>query len=156
MTKKKDQTQLDPQIEQLQNQVNELDLKYKRALADYQNQEKRTVAARINAAKFANEQLLTSLLPVLDDLARAQAHLKDPGLGHILNTLQATLKDFGLASFSPQGEPFDPLTMECVEVVTGPKDQVVSVSQQGFKLEDKIIRPAKVTVGNQPQEVIKN
>jgi len=45
------------------------------------------------------------------------------------------------------GEPFDPVTMECVEQADGPKDQVVEVVSNGYKLGDRVIRPAKVKVG---------
>ncbi len=135
------------QINELKEQVASLDDKYRRALADYQNQEKRSVLNRQIAIKFANEQLLTDLLPIFDDLNRAQSHLNDAGLGHVINSLATTLKNYGLVSFSPQGEVFEPLTMECVEVVEGEQDQVVTVSQVGYKLDEKVLRPAKVTVG---------
>lgn len=132
----------------LKEQVALLDDKFKRALADYQNQEKRHQAQKTALAKFANEALLDKILPVLDDLERAQAHLKDAGLGHVLKTFHQVLASEGLSIIESDRADFDPDTMDCAEVVAGEKDKVVKTVTRGYRLFDKILRPAKVEVGN--------
>ena len=132
----------------LKEQVALLDDKFKRALADYQNQEKRHEAQRSLLAKFANEVLLAKILPVLDDLERAQSHLKDAGLGHVLKTFHQVLASEGLSVIDSDNADFDPATMDCAEVVAGPKDKVVKTASRGYHLYDKILRPAKVEVGS--------
>ena len=131
----------------LKEQVALLDDKFKRALADYQNQEKRHEAQRLLLAKFANEDLLAKILPVIDDLERAQNHLNDAGLGHVLKTFHQVLASEGLSVIDSDNADFDPATMDCAEVVAGPKDKIVKTVTKGYRLYDKILRPAKVEVG---------
>src|SRR5262245_19353663 len=106
MTKK---SILDPRIAKLEEQIKNLDDQFKRVLDDYQNQEKRDNSQRIQIIKLANESLLQKLLPIIDDLERAQAHLKDPGLSHVLKNFQGALTEEGLTVFDPLGQAFDPL-----------------------------------------------
>ena len=65
--------------ESLKSQMADLDDKFKRLLADYQNQDKRHTAQKSAIYKLANETLLDKIIPVLDDLERAQGHLNDSG-----------------------------------------------------------------------------
>lgn len=132
----------------LKEQVALLDDKFKRVLADYQNQEKRHQAQKTALAKFANEALLDKILPVLDDLERAQSHLQDAGLGHVLKTFHQLLVSEGLSIIESDQADFNPDTMDCAEVVAGPKDKVVKTVTRGYRLFDKVLRPAKVEVGN--------
>lgn len=132
----------------LKEQVALLDDKFKRVLADYQNQEKRHEAQKSLLAKFANESLLDKILPVVDDLERAQGHLQDAGLGHVLKTFHQLLVSEGLSVIESDQADFDPATMDCAEVVAGEKDKVVKTASKGYRLFDKVLRPAKVEVGN--------
>ncbi|MEK7525100.1 MAG: nucleotide exchange factor GrpE [Patescibacteria group bacterium] len=132
----------------LKEQIASLDDKFKRALADYQNQEKRHEAQRSLLARFANEALLDKILPVLDDLERAQNHLKDAGLGHVLKTFHQVLASEGVTVIESDNTDFDPATMDCAEAVAGEKDKVVKTIAKGYRLFDKILRPAKVEVGD--------
>lgn len=125
----------------------ELESRLLRALADYQNLERRQVVDRQNLVKYANQNLLTDLLPLLDDLDRAQAHLQDKGLQIVLDHFNKFLSDQDVTEIKAEGQMFDPLTMDCSEVVTGEKDQVVSVSSRGYLFSDKVLRPARVSVG---------
>ena len=131
----------------LKDQIAFLDDKFKRALADYQNQEKRYESQKSLLAKFANETLLTQILPVVDDLERAQSHLQDAGLGHVIKTFHQILASEGVSIIESDQADFDPATMDCAEVVAGPKDKVVKTASRGYRLYDKILRPAKVEVG---------
>ncbi|MEK7064730.1 MAG: nucleotide exchange factor GrpE [Patescibacteria group bacterium] len=132
----------------LKDQIAFLDDKFKRALADYQNQEKRYEAQKSLLAKFANETLLTQILPVVDDLERAQSHLQDAGLGHVIKTFHQVLASEGVSIIESDQADFDPATMDCAEVVAGPKDKIVKTITKGYRLFDKVLRPAKVEVGD--------
>ncbi|MBM3205866.1 nucleotide exchange factor GrpE [Candidatus Shapirobacteria bacterium] len=125
----------------------ELESKWKRALADYHNLEKRIVKEKESFVKFSNAQLLQSLLPVLDDFERAEEHLKDQGLSLAINKLKEVLKNEGVLEIKAQGEEFNPELMEVVEMIVGPKNKVVEVSNKGYFLDEKVLRPAKVKVG---------
>ncbi|OIN89495.1 nucleotide exchange factor GrpE [Candidatus Beckwithbacteria bacterium CG22_combo_CG10-13_8_21_14_all_01_47_9] len=119
----------------------------KRALADYQNLTKRVEAERLEFVKYVLEQFLAKLLPVVDALEAASTHLKDQGLGLALQQLKTVLAEEGVKEMSLINQPFDPKTAECVEIIPGKKDQVVSVTQKGYLLNDKVLRPARVKVG---------
>jgi len=134
--------------ESLKNEVLSLNEKLVRTLADYQNQEKRHQSQRSQIIKLANESLIYQLLPILDDLERAQAHLNDQGLGHVIKQFIKTLDEEGVKVVDPIGLDFDPITMDCAEVVEGPKEKVVKTILKGFTYADKTLRPAKVEVGN--------
>lgn len=145
---------LHKEISALKKRVIHLDDKFRRALADYQNQEKRHQAQKTALAKFANEALLDKILPVLDDLERARAHLQDAGLGHVLKTFHQILASEGLSIIESDQADFDPATMDCAEVVAGPKNKVVKTVSKGYRLFDKVLRPAKVEVGDgSPTEI---
>lgn len=120
----------------------------KRALADYQNLKKRSEAEHHLLAKFSASEVLAKLLPVLDDLERAQAHLQDAGLALAVKQFLTVLAGEGVQSMNLLNQPFDPKFAECQEMVPGPKDQVIEVINQGYTLYDRILRPAKVKVGN--------
>ena len=130
------------------DQTQELDAKYKRALADYQNLEKRFAADRANLIKFTNAALLEKLLVIIDDLERAQAYLNDPGLGHVLNQFNRVLESEGVKIIDSDNKPFDPLFMDCAEVVRGEKNIVINTRQKGYQYHDKVLRPARVEVGD--------
>lgn len=145
MTKK----QTDKVKDQLQERINELEENWRRALADYQNLTKRVEKDRWEAILFATGSLLEKILKIADDLGRAVAHHQDqPWLKLIHADLWKILKDEGITEIDAAGKSFDPLTMECIQQVDGPKNTVVKIAQIGYKLHDKILRPAKVEVGN--------
>ena len=126
---------------------NPLDDQLKRALADYQNLKKRVEGERLEFVKYVLEQFLVKLLPVVDALEAAGYHLKDQGLDLAINQLKTILTDEGVKEMNVLNQPFDPKLAECLEIVAGKKDQVVSVTQKGYLLNDKGLRPARVKVG---------
>ena len=126
---------------------NPLNDQLKRALADYQNLKKRVEGERLEFIKYVLEQFLVKLLPVIDALEAASAHLKDQGLDLAINQLKTVLTDEGVKEISLLNQLFDPKLAECLEIVPGQKDQVVSVAQKGYLLNDKVLRPARVKVG---------
>ena len=132
----------------LQQRVEELEAKWKRALADYQNLEKRITAQQSEFVKFANSSLIDKLLAVLDDLERALDHSQDKGLKLITNQFRDVLKSEGVEEIKAQGESFDPETMDAAELVKGAKNTVITVLLKGYTLNSKVLRPAKVEVGS--------
>ena len=143
------------EIEKLMARNAELEVNYKRVLADYQNQDRRFKEAQGHLIKFANASLLDKLLENIDSLEMAVGHLKDSGLTMIIGQLLETLKAEGLQSIESDGKTFDPLTMDCIEVVPGEKDKVVETLNNGYLLYDKVLRPAKVKVGSGIEPKIK-
>jgi len=130
------------------NKNKSIEDRLKRALADYQNLQKRHQADRLEYAKFATSILVSSLIPVLDDLERAQAHLKNKGLNLAIDQFKSVLNKEGLESLSLKDTQFDPKTAECIELVNGPKNKIISINQTGYLFHGKVLRPAKVKVGN--------
>jgi len=130
-----------------QDKIDDLENKWKRALADYANLEKRIAKEKDFLVKFSNQELLEKLLPVLDDLERAEKHLKDQGLTMAINKLREVLKNEGIIEIKAEGEEFDPHLMEAIETVEGPKNKVMEVVNKGYRWGDKILRVAKVKVG---------
>ncbi|MFZ5845080.1 MAG: nucleotide exchange factor GrpE, partial [Patescibacteria group bacterium] len=106
----------DEQILELQKQVEEWKNKYLRALADYQNLEKRTFQEKEATRRFAVEIFLGRLLPVVDTLERAQDHLHNQGLALALKEFFALLHEQGVEKIKSVGREFNPHEMECVEV----------------------------------------
>jgi len=128
-------------------QLNDLENKWKRALADYANLEKRIDNEKQSFVKYSNLKLLEKLLPILDDLEAAENHLKDQGLKIILNKLKEILKSEGVEEIKTHGEEFNPELMEAIEIIEGPKNKVMEVLRKGYLLEEKVLRIAKVKVG---------
>ena len=131
-----------------QEQINDLENKWKRALADYANLEKRIDSEKQSFVKYSNLKLLEKLLPILDDLERAEKHLKDQGLMLAVNKLREILKNEGVEEIKTQGEEFQPEAMEAIEIVRGPKNKVVEVLNKGYLMDNRILRVAKVKVGS--------
>lgn len=146
MTKSKTKN-LQKQIKDLQSQVDGLTDKWKRALADYQNLEKRIEQGKNDFVKFYNATLIDKLLGVLDDFERAEKHFKNQGLTMAVNQFRNVLKTERVEKIKAKGEKFDPEKMDCVEIVKGPKNIVIETVLKGYLLNGRVIRPAKVKVG---------
>ena len=144
MKKDKNEDQ-DKKLEELEKTVSESNEKYLRALADYQNLQKQTDSWKEEFVQFANSSLVRKLLEVLDDLEKAQEHLRDEGLKLIVEKLQNVLREEGLEEIEVLGKEFDPATAEVVSTQPGEKNNIiVKVLQKGNKIKDKIIRVARV------------
>ena len=128
--------------------VRELEENWKRALADYRNLEKRIESQQQAFVRLANAALIDKLLSILDDLERAASHLKDYGLNLVIGKLNGVLDSEGVKAIKSEGEAFNPETMDCTEMVNGPKNAVTETVLKGYTLNDHVIRPAKVKVGN--------
>lgn len=120
-----------------------------RALADYDNLNKRVEREKSDLIKIASVGIVARLLPVLDMLEAAQEHLKDSGLAIGILEFKKILGEEGLTEIRPKvGETFDENTMEAIEVVPGMSDNAISeVVLTGWKFDEGIvIRHSKVKV----------
>jgi molecular chaperone GrpE len=133
--------------EDLKKQVEEYRNKYLRALADYQNLEKRVVEEKELIIKSANRNLILKLLPFLDALDKAEVFIKDQGLKIVKENLIKVLKEIGVEEINVLNKPFDPITSEAIDIVASDKDNiVVEVLRKGYRFQDKILRVAQVKV----------
>ncbi len=154
MAKSKNKLQ-DKKQNKVHLEVENLKTMLARALADYDNLNKRTERERQALNKIASVGVLIKLLPVLDNLEAAQAHLHDSGLAISIEEFKKVLGEENLTEISPKvGEEFDENTMEVVEVTKGERDNIISeVLLTGWKFDDlptqeggRIVRHAKVKV----------
>lgn len=144
----------------LQNQIDTLNDKYIRLAAEFDNYKRRTSKERIELFASANRELMTALLPVLDDFDRAFKNTPDDrknsdevkGFQLIYNKMMETMKQKGLKPMdNTTGSEFDADTMEAITRIPAPsedlKSKVVDEIERGYMLGDKIVRYAKVVVG---------
>lgn len=120
-----------------------------RALADYDNLSKRVDRERQDLGKIVSAGIIIRLLPVLDNLESAQAHLKDSGLAISIVEFKKVLSEEGLNEIKPKvGDVFDENKMEAIEVVEGVRDNIVSETVLvGWEFSDgTVVRHAKVKV----------
>lgn len=120
---------------------------WKRAVADYQNLEKRVLGERANWIRLANKELILRLLPVLDTLILIQKHVQDEGFTLSVKQFSNVLQEEGVKHLEVEGKKFDPRTMECVDMGQGEEGKVIEELQAGYMLHDVVLRPAKVKVG---------
>ena len=136
------QDEKDQQIEELTDQL-------KRAVADYRNLERRNAEERMDAIRFANKQLIESLLPAFDTLFLAGKYTEDQSVKLTIGRIIEILKENGIEKVMVDDAKYNPETMEVVEVVEGKNDTVVEEVRPGFILNGKLIRPAQVKVGSE-------
>lgn len=133
---------------------------WQRAEADFDNYRKRVEQERSERDRFANMVLILNLLPVLDDFERAFNSLPAKlvqltwidGIRLIYHKLQATLEARGLSEIKTVGENFDPTVHEALSQGEGEEGKVIEELQKGYKLHDRVIRPAIVVVGKGKEE----
>ena len=134
-------------IATLEKKVEELENQWRRALADYQNLEKRINREQEDFIRFANEGLLDKILNVFDNLERACRAKEDRGLAMIKNEFWEVLSSEGIEKIETKGEVFDPHLMDALELVPGKKNCVVEEVSPGYLYRGKCLRPARVKVG---------
>jgi molecular chaperone GrpE len=128
---------------------------WQRAEADFINYKRRTEHERADLAHFANANLISALLPVVDDLERAlETAAADPngatwveGIQLIYRKLRSILEDHGLTEIEAEGCEFDPNLHEAVMCVEGEEGIVCEEVQKGYRLRDRLLRPSMVKVG---------
>ena len=137
----------------------ELKDKYLRLAAEFENYKRRTSKERIELFKTANQELMTALLPVLDDFERARhataatedANAVRESIEIIQSKLNKTLQQKGLTAMEAKGGDFDAELHEAITQIPAPSDdlkgKVVDEVEKGYYLGDKVIRYAKVVLG---------
>ena len=158
VTATEEEEEKDP-LEVAQEQIAELKDKYLRSVAEFDNYRKRTLKERAELILNGGEKVLTAILPVVDDMERAienGAKTDEPevlreGMVLIYNKLLKVLESQGVSIIETDDSDFDTDVHEAVAMVSGmgddKKGKVIDCVQKGYKLNDKVIRHAKVAVG---------
>lgn len=145
-----DSEKLKKEVEKLKKETEDYKNKYLRALADYQNFEKRAGDEKEQISQTAIKNVLLKLLPFLDNLEKAEMFVKDSGLKMIRDNFYKTLMELGLEEIQVLEKPFDPFTAEAIDIVEGKEDnKVVDILTKGYKFKDKVLRVAQVKVTKQ-------
>ena len=139
-----------------EERITELEDTILRLRAELDNSQKRSVVEVEKAHKYGVERLLLELLPVVDNLENALKNLsKDvsdsdkEGIELTLKSFESALDKFGISPIYPISEDFDPIQHEAVSVVKDEKhadNKIVEVMQKGWRLQERVIRPARVVV----------
>ncbi len=149
----------DQKMEELGQKLNEINDKYLRLSAEFDNYRKRTLKERMELTRSAGEQILEKILPVMDNFERALKSMetaKDvPALREGVELIYSNFKDFlaqnGVKEMECLHTDFDPDVQEAVTKIPAPteelKGKVVDCIQKGYTLNDKVIRFPKVVVG---------
>ena len=144
---------LDKRSKKAQDPKGDLENQLKRALADYQNLERRIDEERMLLSALSAALVIEKLLPILDNLENAQKHLKDEGLEMVVKQFGDVLTSEGVEEIPAEGSPFDPNLHEATEILESDKDGIVlKVLRKGYKINDKVLRPAQVAVGRRKIE----
>jgi molecular chaperone GrpE len=140
------------EVEELRRGKEELLTKLKYLQAEFENFRKRAERDAEAVVKFAHEALMVRLLPVLDEMDAAVAHLTESaqeGFRMIRDNLMKALREAGAQEIPALGQPFDPYLMDAVQQVSDKdsKDGTVKeVVRKGYRLHDRVLRPAQVVV----------
>lgn len=140
------------EVIKLQEKVEDADNKYKRALADYQNLEKRVRDEKSEWIKMANRELLLRMLPVLDTLQLAKQHSEDKALAVTAQQFLDVLRQEGIEKIQTEGKQFDPHLMEAISTMAGDENKVLQEVRAGYKIGDRVLRVAQVIVGSAKQK----
>jgi molecular chaperone GrpE len=156
------------QLEELKARAAQADEFWERLLrttADFDNFKKRAVRERQDTARYANESMIQKLIPVLDNFEMAQAAAQtgaangveslQAGVAMIQQQLKAVLADAGVEEVDAAGKPFDPNVHEAVsqqETDATPEGHVFRQLRKGYKLRERLLRPATVVVAKKPAD----
>ena len=150
---------LEAKVAELTSTVKEMNDKYLRLSAEFDNYRKRTLRERIELTKTASESVLLGILPVIDDFERAMHSIEQgmdfeatkEGILLIYNKFNEFSKQNGITEINAEGQVFDTDLHEALTKIPAPtedlKGKIVHVIQKGYYLNEKVIRFAKVVVG---------
>src|SRR6056297_566136 len=157
--KKKSEKATEKQEKTDQEKLQEMQDKYLRLTAEYDNYRKRTLKEKMELTKSAGEDILTGLLPVMDDFERALQSIDDSddieaikkGIHLIYSKFNEFLKQNGVKEIEAREEEFDTDRHEAISKIPAPseelKGKVVDVVEKGYYLNDKVLRYSKVVIG---------
>lgn len=152
-------TSLETQLDELTLSLEQEKEKFLRLFAEFENFKKRTAKERLELFKTANQEVITSLIPVLDDFNRANLEIEKgaetidiEGYKLIYNKFSEVLKSSGLSSTTAKiGDAFDAEFHEAITQIPAPteaeKGKIIDIVETGYQLGDRIIRYPKVVVG---------
>lgn len=148
---------IEEQLEAVKKEVEQYKDKYLRAVAEFDNYRKRTLKEKAELLLNGSEKAVCAFLPILDDFERATADKTEDvnaikeGMQIIFNKFNKTLESLGVKKIETEGKDFDVDFHEAVAMVPGmgddKKGKVIDCVQTGYQLNDKVIRHAKVAVG---------
>jgi len=142
------------QLDQVRTALGERTADLQRLQAEYQNYRRRVERDRVTVKEIAVANLLTELLPVLDDIGRAREHGElVGGFKSVAESLETVAAKMGLQQFGKEGEPFDPTIHEALMHSYAPdvtETTCVAILQPGYRIGERTIRPARVAVA-EPQ-----
>lgn len=148
---------LEEQLEAAKKEAEQYKDKYLRAVAEFDNYRKRTLKEKAELLLNGSEKAVCAFLPILDDFERAIADKTEDvsaikeGVQIIFNKFNKTLESLGVKKIETEGKDFDVDFHEAVAMVPGmgddKKGKVIDCVQTGYQLNDKVIRHAKVAVG---------
>ena len=155
------QAEKEEEIERLKTELSEAKDKYLRLYSEFENYRRRTAKERLELVSSANEELVSELLPVLDDFDRAKQNYSEDtdvkslkeGMDLIAHKFGKVLEQKGVKEMEgKEGIEFDPDLHEAITKIPAPKEElkgkVVDVIEKGYYLKDKVIRFAKVVIGS--------
>ncbi|GAA1506561.1 nucleotide exchange factor GrpE [Streptomyces albidochromogenes] len=145
---------LTAQLDQVRMALNERTADLQRLQAEYQNYRRRVERDRVTVKEIAVANLLSELLPTLDDIGRAREHGElVGGFKSVAESLETVAAKMGLQQFGKEGEPFDPTIHEALMHSYAPdvdETTCVAILQPGYRIGERTIRPARVAVA-EPQ-----
>lgn len=148
-----------PKDEKLEKELNEYKDKYLRLYSEFENFRRRTNKEKLEVISNANEKLMVELLPIVDDFERAEDSFNDAkdlkaikeGVDLIYNKLVRTLENNGVKKMHSRGQELDTEKHEAITQIPAPeeklKGKIVDVIEEGYVMHDKVIRYAKVVIG---------
>src|SRR4030088_79958 len=156
-------TSMETKIAELESELAEAKGKYLRLAADFDNFKKRTRQEQIETIQHASTDLIARLLPALDDLHKALDHKPEgvdeawvKGLELSVRKLEEALAAHGLEPIRAVGATFDPKLHEAIghdESADQPEDTVTSELRRGYRIRDRVVRPALVKLARPPARV---
>ncbi len=146
----------------LRQQLGETKEKYLRLYSDFENFRRRTAREKLELTKTAGEKIIVDLLSVIDDFDRAKKsyeEAQEPNLDSLKNGFDLIMNKFlkilaqqGVQEMQAKGEAFNPDLHEAIAQIPAPseetKGKIIDVIEKGYQIEDKVIRYAKVVIGN--------
>ncbi len=143
-------------LEEEQDKAGQHYASWQRSAADYANYKRRMDEERAEVGRLASAALVINLLPLIDDIERALRNVDVKlagltwidGIWLIYRKFEAVLQNAGVTEIEADSQTFDPNVHEAISDAEGDEGKIISVVQKGYKLGDRVIRPAMVVVGN--------
>jgi molecular chaperone GrpE len=152
--------EVQPEVNEWEVKFNNLNDSHLRLMADFDNYRKRTIKEKADLIKNAGERIICDFLPIIDNFERALTSMKTAedvdavrqGVELIYNQVMSMMKANGVAVIETENAPFDTEFHEAITTIPAPtpelKDKIVDCTTKGYTMNEKVIRHAKVVVGN--------